>query len=208
MDGVDSPTSSSLLRQLPNFKNEEAWQRFVAKYVPFIDRTLTAAGLHSADVEEVRSRVLVCMTQAMRTFVYDPAKRFRGYLSRCIRNEMITYLRELSRRPGSVGSGNSWTREQIERGELPELFVELSLELDERVFNGLKLWQQIQTVVRERVSDTSWLAFERIFLNGEAPSYVAQDLGMSLPAVCMARKRVLDMIQEVRRELIGDSFER
>jgi RNA polymerase sigma-70 factor (ECF subfamily) len=198
MDGTESSTSTSLLQQLRHFKNEVAWERFVAKYVPFIDRHLTGAGLNDADVEEVRSRVLVCMTQAMRAFNYDPAKRFRGYLSRCIRNEMITYLRELSRRPGSVGTGNSWTREQVDRGELPETFVAMSDELDERIRQGLRRWQQIQHAVRPRVSEQSWQVFERVVLGGEAPSHVAQDLGMTLQAVCMARKRVLDMIRHVR----------
>ena len=67
-----------------------------------MEATCRKAGLQPADVDEVTSRVLASLVKAFTAFRYDPAKRFRGYLTRVIGNTISTYRKELRRKPVSV----------------------------------------------------------------------------------------------------------
>src|SRR5438552_1221616 len=105
----DGPsTSSTLLRKLWNPDNsEEAWRTFLEWYGPLIYRWCRRSGLQHADAEEVRAVVQSHLAKAMRTFEYDPAQRFRSWLKTVVDNAVRSFWRDLAKRPGQRGSGDT-----------------------------------------------------------------------------------------------------
>src|SRR4051812_27797034 len=100
-------TSSALLRELTNpDKRDAAWRTFLERYRPMIARWCRRSGLNYMDAEEVSAAVLGNLVKAMSRFVYDPARRFRGWLKTVVDNEVRTLRRRHARRPGDRGRGH------------------------------------------------------------------------------------------------------
>src|SRR5262249_25827059 len=57
-------------------------------------------------------------------------------------------------------------------------------------------------LVRPEVSESRWRAFCRVSLDGVAPGVAAEELGMSVNAVLIAKSRVLTRLREAARGLI------
>ncbi|MFN0051310.1 MAG: sigma factor, partial [Planctomycetales bacterium] len=80
--GADSPsTDPSLLRMLgdPQIATQ-VWGEFLARYRPKIMGWCRQRGVQVADAEETCSRVIEKLLERFKTFRYDPARSFRGFL--------------------------------------------------------------------------------------------------------------------------------
>ena len=66
------------LRQAP--PDQEAWAEFVDRYGPQILAWCRRWGLQETDAQDVTQTVLLQLASKLRTFTYDPAQRFRGWL--------------------------------------------------------------------------------------------------------------------------------
>lgn len=170
-----------------------AWERFVAIYVPVIDRHCARTGLQPADVDEVRSRLLLRFTQAMKDFQYDPQHRFRGYLKTCVLNAVRDYWRERNLRPGAVGYGMQTDVEH----EVPVAFLELAEEIDDGVTGDLSHLERAIEIVRGMVEPTTWQAFWMATVDEIPANEVAMKIGRSVGAVYMAKSRVLRHLHDV-----------
>src|SRR4051794_3316022 len=106
MDAPDSPsTSPTLLALLKGPGSDEAWGRFVRLYQPLLAARCRAAKLQPADAEDVTARVLAKLVTALRSFEYDPARRFRGYLRTVVASALADFWADRRRQPGTVGNG-------------------------------------------------------------------------------------------------------
>jgi RNA polymerase sigma-70 factor (ECF subfamily) len=56
-------------------------------------------------------------------------------------------------------------------------------------------------MIRAEFEARTWEAFWRVSVDGQSPSDVASDLGMSVAAIYKAKSRVLARFREVLREL-------
>jgi len=195
MSAVPPETSPGLLAQLGIPKNEAAWDRFVAEYRGYSMATCLRAGLQPHDAEEVTSRVIFSLYRAFPGFRYDPAKRFRGYLTRVIANAISGFRKECVRTPGSVGSGDDGQPMLQEPTIDPNDFAH---ELETRVRDGLLLLGRVLDAARRTVNHDTWLAFERTAIDGIDATTVAGELGKSVGAIYMAKSRTLQII---RREM-------
>lgn len=198
MAASPNPTTIPMLMdRLTSPVDSEAWRAFVERYRPFIDARCRRAGLQQADVEEVRSRVLASLAFALPSFEYDPARRFRGYLHNVVRNAVRSYWRELSRSPGSIGSGETSVFGDLEDEiELPSAIEHLVDELDERVAEELSTLWLASVRVAARVSPATWRAFWRTALERAPAAVVALETGKSVAAVHVAKCRVIKMLRE------------
>ena len=76
---MSNTTSESLLFRLRiQPADEDAWGRFLAIYAPLIQSWCRKRELDEADVQDVCQDVLTKLVTALRTFSYDPSRRFRG----------------------------------------------------------------------------------------------------------------------------------
>src|SRR5262249_20424961 len=80
-DGASSQTTPTLLGRLQQAPSDQAaWSEFVDRYGPRIYRWCRHWGLQENDAEEVTQIVLIKLVEKLRTFRYDPARSFRGWL--------------------------------------------------------------------------------------------------------------------------------
>jgi RNA polymerase sigma factor (sigma-70 family) len=196
-NGNGASTSPTLLQELTKpDNNEAAWRTFVGRYQPMIRGWCRRRGLTHDQAEDVCATVLAQLVTALRRFVYDPARRFRGWLKTVVDNEMRALWRRAARHPGDRGSGDPWVHRSLEQvaalGGFGELFEELDQELD----RDLRLAQQVTARVRARVQEQTWRAFWLTAIGKEPAADVAKRLQMTVAAVYMAKQRVGRMLHE------------
>src|SRR5262249_52736254 len=99
-------TSLSLLGRLRSeIVDQIAWTEFVRRYGPHIYRWCRKWNLQEADAQDVTQAVLLRLAEKMRTFDYDPDKRFRAFLKTLTHNAWYDFLQS-HKRPGA-GSGDT-----------------------------------------------------------------------------------------------------
>ena len=84
---MESRTSATLLarlRQVP--PDQAAWVQFTERYGRKIYAWCRRWNLQGADAEDLTQDVLLKLAEKMQTFVYDPAKSFRGWLKTVARH--------------------------------------------------------------------------------------------------------------------------
>lgn len=195
MEALDSPpTSPTLLALLRGPASEEAWQRFVRLYQPLIESRWRSAGLQPADGEDVTGRVLAKLVLALRSFEYDPAKRFRGYLRTVVASVLADFWAERQRRPGLVGSGDPAHAAIL--AELPAPLLDLPDEIDQRIHDDLGRARRAIAVVQAQVSDVHWRAYWATAVDNHPAIDVAKELDLSVGAVYMAKSRIGKLLRE------------
>ncbi|MBV8381093.1 MAG: sigma-70 family RNA polymerase sigma factor [Planctomycetaceae bacterium] len=95
-----SATLLEILRERP--LDKAAWDRFVDRYGPRIYGWCRAWHLQEQDACDVTQDVLLKLVVRMKTFDYDPARSFRGWLKVLTRHSWVDFLED-RKRAGQVG---------------------------------------------------------------------------------------------------------
>ena len=193
---VDSKTSATLLarlRQVP--ADQAAWVQFTERYGRKIYAWCRLWNLQGADAEDLTQDVLLKLAEKMQTFVYDPAKSFRGWLKTVARH---AWSDSWSGRKAAVAAGGSQALELLHTVEAREDLVRRLEEEFDR-----ELLDEAMARVRMRVRPQTWEAFERLALQGQSGAEAAQALGMKVATVFVARSKVQKMLQEETQKLEG-----
>lgn len=190
-----SDTSASLLERLRISSDASAWQRFVDLYQPLMRAWARRASLPPHDAEDLVQEVLGIVFQELPHFHYDRQRgSFRSWLRTVARNRLVTFWR----RRGETAGGS-----EVEQllNQLADPHSDLSrlwdLEHDRQVLDRLV------DSIRPEFEATTWLAFQRVALEGVEPARAAAELGISRGAVYTARCRVLRRLREEGQGLIG-----
>src|SRR5260370_38610000 len=121
-----SSTRISLLQRIrANPDDQKAWAEMVRCYGPPIYQWCRQRKLQEADAQDVTQTVLTKLVVKMRTFDYDPAQSFRGYLRTLSYYAWCDFL-EGSKRPAN-GSADS---EELMRLHTVEASEDLLSHLD------------------------------------------------------------------------------
>lgn len=194
-------TRVSLLVRVRDPRDEAAWLEFVEVYAPLIYRSARRAGLQDADADDVTQEVLRTTVRTMPAFEYDPRRgRFRGWLRTLTMNQVRDHLSLRNRREqGSGDTGvHQWLKEQTDENESDEEFWER--EYRERLF------QWAASRVRVQFREATWRAFEETTIAGRPAEEVANDLGLSVGAVYIAKSRVLARLKDEIETRLGENF--
>ena len=195
MPVADSPrTSPTLLALLRGPTSEEAWLRFVRLYQPRIEWRCQAVGLQAADCDDVTGRVLTKLVIALRSFEYDPAKRFRGYLRTVVASVLADFWAERQNRPGIIASGDPAQAEIL--AQVPAQFQDLADEIDQQVLSDLGHARRLIDAVQAQVSEVHWQAYWLTAVDHRPAIDVAHELGLTVSAVYMAKSRVGKLLRE------------
>jgi RNA polymerase sigma-70 factor (ECF subfamily) len=199
----DVRTSKTLLEKLRVYEDRRAWSQFMRLYVPMIQAWGRRFGLTNDDVEELTSRLLNKLVEALPRFDYDPKKgTFRGWLKTVAHHELTNFARERRRLPGVQGGGKS---------TIYELLREHADGVDDLVA-GLHdqsegLLRSVQDAIKEVEAECqgeeqkSWEVFRRIFTAGEPIETVAAACGLSYHAAAMRVQRIKKKVRSRAMEL-------
>jgi RNA polymerase sigma-70 factor (ECF subfamily) len=198
---LESRTSPSLLgrlRQAPT--DQAAWGEFVARYGPRIYGWCRHWRLQEADAQDVTQDVLLRLARKLRTFAYDPAGSFRGWLKTLTHHAWRDFVD--GRRRGGCACGGSRCPEALQSAEAREdLTVRLEEEFDR------ELLEEAMARVRLRLEPRTWEAFRLLALEGLSGAEAAAALGMKVATAFVARSKVQRMLQEEVRRLEGPDRE-
>src|SRR6187401_2111866 len=105
----ESPlTRASLLVQIRDGSNHQAWQEFLNLYGPVVYGFARKRGLHDADAADLMQDVLRSVSTSIGRLDYDRNQgTFRGWLFTVTRNKILNFLSARRIRP--QGSGDSTT---------------------------------------------------------------------------------------------------
>jgi RNA polymerase sigma-70 factor (ECF subfamily) len=190
-----SPTLLGRLRQEPT--DHAAWAEFVERYGRRVYGWCRQGGLQEADAEDVTQMVLARLAARMRTFDYDPAKSFRGWLRTLTRHAWSDFVQ--ARQRGGRASGDSGTEEALRM--LPardDLVARLEEQFDQEVL------EEATARVRLRIDPTTWEAFRLLAVEGLSGADAARRLNRTVASVFKAKTRVQAMLRDEVVRLEGD----
>lgn len=180
-------TPTSLLQRLREPDAESAWNRFVALYTPLLYYWAKRFGLSEADAADLVQDVFSQLLREMPKFSYRPGGRFRGWLWTVTRNKFLERNR-VKRVPTGAGDAAE--------AAAPDDFVQ---EIDEAEYRSYIVDRALQ-IMKSDFQPTTWRACWENVVQGRPAAEVAQELGLSVNAVHLAKARVL---RRLRQELDG-----
>ncbi len=187
----DSPlTRASLLVQLRDGDNTDAWHEFVRLYGPVVYGFARKRGLQDADAADLMQDVMRSVSSAIGRLDYDRKQgTFRGWLFTITRNKVFNFLSARRIRP--QGSGDTTTNKLLETH--PE------------AVDGADTWEleyqrRLAAIAMEQVQrefqESTWRAFWLTAVEGQSAADVAQQLKLSSGAVYVAKSRVLARLKQ------------
>lgn len=199
----DVRTSKTLLEKLRVFEDRRAWSQFTSLYLPMIQTWVRRFGLSHDDVEELTSRLLTKLVEALPRFDYDPGKgSFRGWLKTVTQRELTTFARERRRRiPGDQATGKSTVYELLleHADDVDDLIAGLH-DQSEGMLRSLQVaLTEVQSACQAE-DQKSWEVFQKIFLLGEPIESVAAEFGLSYHAAAMR-------VQRIKKKVRGRALE-
>jgi RNA polymerase sigma factor (sigma-70 family) len=175
-------------------RDQAAWEAFVAYYGPKVHGWCRERGLQCADAEDVTQDVMMRLARALRTFVYDPSRTFRGWLRLVTQHALSDFFADRKRRPGAGRSDDLGLAALATVEAQDELLAFLNKEFTHALVS------QACVTVCARVDPRTWEAFLLTASENRPGEEVAAQLGMTAASVFKAKSRVLAFIrQEVKR---------
>jgi RNA polymerase sigma factor (sigma-70 family) len=200
---ADAPvTQPSLLIRLGDKQDTVAWAQFVEVYAPLVYGFARKHGMQDADAADLTQEVMRAVAGAISRLEYDPRRgTFRSWLFTVVRNKFRNYLSNKTRK--QMTSGGSSVQELLEAqpDRVDALEEQWDHEYDQRVFS----WAVDR--VKGSFTEKTWQAFWQVSVEGKNARDVAQNVGISVGAVYIAKSRVLARLKEQIQLLQGDDLE-
>ncbi len=183
-------TSLSLLNHARR-REEGAWSELVRIYAPLVMHWCRQYGIQYADVDDIVQNVFLAVSNHLDRFgqTAEP-HNFRGWLWTITRSKILDHLRKERIIPIAIADSQLGTLESLCHS------VSNDRSSEDARRDLLILVNQSLGQIRRDFSEKTWTAFWRVTALGESPSLVAQDLGMTIAAVCMCRSRVLRRLRD------------
>lgn len=196
-------TSPTLLSRVRDARDDRAWAEFVARYEPLLRQWCRYYRLDPETCDELCQRTWERLWPVMRTYRYDPGRRFRGWLWSFFRSRAADLLAERTRVRAvsleSLPDGGAFLLSDTDRpddideeggpdGARPAMLAEA---------------EAIQEAVRARVDEKTWRAFWMMRIEGRPPREVAESLGKSYAAVYYGALRVEERLRKEGQRRLG-----
>lgn len=188
-------TRATLLIRIRDQADREAWAQFVEIYAPLIYGFGRNRGLQDTDAADLTQDVLQSVAGAISRLDYDPRiGTFRSWLFTIVRNRLRNQLKAKTRR--EQGAGDSAVAARIEAEPSREDDWETTWQRDHQ--QRLFAWASSQ--VEAEVEPRTWRAFWKTTVDGDSGRAVADELGMTLASVYLAKSRVMAKLRTLVRE--------
>ena len=188
-------TRASLLVQVRDPRNRDAWEKFEQIYRPVIYRLARQRGMQDADAQDLSQQVLMAVASTVGRWKRNgESARFRHWLRRVARNAIINAL---SRGPQDRAVGGSSVQELLAEQPQSDDDTEMQIRLECR----RELYLQAANSVRADVEPETWQAFELTVIDGQDIEMAENQLSKSAGAIYAARSRIMRRLREAVREL-------
>lgn len=185
-------TRASLIVRLQDAADVAAWNELVAIYGPLVHRLAIRQGLQAADADDVVQEVFSAVAKSVGDWVEQRQRgRFRSWLLGITRHIAINAL---TRRPhGATGRGGDEPHETL--AQIPANALPLSSQFDLEYQREVYRWAAHE--VRNSVAEVTWNAFDLSQAQGKSIAEVAEQLGISMGSVYVARSRVMKRLRQL-----------
>jgi RNA polymerase sigma-70 factor (ECF subfamily) len=191
-----SDTPVSLLDRLRLCPDAASWRRLVDLYTHIIRGWLRRHALHPQDADDLTQEILTVIVREVPHFQHNQQRgAFRHWLRTVTVHRLRDFWRARKFRP--IATGDSDFEQMLDRLEDPH--SDLSRRWDEE--HNRVVAQRFLELVQPEFQPNTWQAFRRVVLEGARPVEVAEQLGMSVNAVLIAKSRVLHRLREEMRGL-------
>lgn len=195
----DPGSLSSTLLERVRAQRPEAWERLVRLYSPVIYRWCRRAGLRPEDAADVLQESLASVARHLPEFRREDSRdSFTAWLATITRNKIRDHYRRRLAWVEARG-GSTALRQLADVAQPPELSDD-SVQAD--AASRALVSKHGLDLIRAEFENRTWSAFWRTTVDGVAPAAVADELGMSLAAVYMAKSRVARRLRQELRELL------
>ncbi|MEM7476866.1 MAG: sigma-70 family RNA polymerase sigma factor [Planctomycetota bacterium] len=185
---IPSQTRVSLLLELRDLENSQAWEEFVSQYGPKIYNWCQFWKLQQVDAEDITQALLLKLFQQMRQFEYQPSQgSFRSWLKTVTRNA----VRDHWRRKKAVTAEKSEVWEQMLNTPAVEDFSARM----EKIFD-LELLQFAKLRVKSRVAAHNWKVFELSEKGDMTVQEISAKTGVRVPMVYVAKSKIVRLLKE------------
>jgi RNA polymerase sigma-70 factor (ECF subfamily) len=189
-------TSVSLLERLSLAPDEQSWKQFVDLYVPLIRGWLRQYSVRKEDAEDLAQEVMTSVVSGLADFHHNQQ---RGAFRNWLRTATVNQLRALwrTRRGKAAASGDSDIARMLDQMVDPNSSLS-------------RLWNQqhdqhvarrLMELIEPHFERSTWQAFRGVFVDGKDAATVAEELGLSVNAVLLAKSRVLRRLRQESRGL-------
>jgi RNA polymerase sigma-70 factor (ECF subfamily) len=186
-----SETSFSLLNRLRLQPDAESWRRLVELYTPLIQGWLRRHAVPAADADDLTQDVMAVVVRELPHFNHNQQRgAFRNWLRTITVNRLRVLWRSRQTRPQATGDSD---------------FLKMLDELEDPKSRMSELWDQqhdqhvarrLMELVQPHFEASTWRAFRRVVLDGAKAAVVAEELGVSVNAVLLAKSRVLSRLRQ------------
>lgn len=193
-------TRKTLLMRAKNQDDQAAWEEFVAYYRDFIGMVLRKMNLYSVDIDDLTQEILVKIWKSLPSHIYDKDRaRFRSWLSRLIRNQVLNHMRAVQRRDNKhTMAAEDSSLEVLPSHAEPE--VEKIVRQEWEVYVVKLALKNISSLFSEGAIRAFTMSME-----GKSSAQIAEELGVKPNSVVKLKNRVkvrlAEEIQYLRSEL-------
>jgi len=191
------PTSKSLLAKARDCSDQAAWRRLTEIYEPLVERWVRPHVAQRADAEDLVQEVMTTLVRELPRFDHNQRPgAFRAWLRTITVHRLRAYWEKRDARLASAGGPD--LREAL--AQLADPTSALSRSWDEE--HDRHVTKTLLKSIRLEFQPASWRAFERQVQDGHPASEVAEELGLSVNAVLIAKSRVLKRLREKAAGLV------
>ena len=189
-------TPLSLLERLRTAPDEASWRRLDDIYRPLIRRWLLPWHSLDDEAEDVVQDVLTVLIRELPAFERQRKGSFRSWLRTITAHRALAYHRSLQRQPQPVGAA----LEACPLALLQDPNSELSRRWDEE--HDQHVLRRLLELIEPMFEKTTLAAFRRVVFDEVAAARAAEELGISVAAVWLAKSRVLKALRQEAKGLI------
>jgi RNA polymerase sigma-70 factor, ECF subfamily len=179
--------------------DEGAWRDLSDLYRPLLVGWLRYQAVPAGEVDDLVQEILLSVVQNLSAFRHSGQRgAFRSWLRTIAHSRACDFWRARGRR--ALASGDSGVAEALRQLEDPD--SELNRQWDEE--HDRYVLRCLLDVMELEFETSTVQAFRRVALEGASSEQVAQELGLSVGAVYIAKSRVLHRLRQHAEGLVEE----
>ena len=193
-------TSTSLLERLRSADRPEDWSRLNDLYAPLLRSWMRRYEVGDSDAADLIQEVLMAVAKDVAKFEHNGRRgAFRTWLKRILINRLRDFWKAQAKLPKATGGSDVVERlQQLDdpRSALSQLW---DSEHDKHVL------KKILDAAQPQFAPNTWEAFRRVVIERIPVEKVAEECGMTLNAVFIAKSRVVSRLRQEASGLVEAS---